>query len=299
HRGRVRFRRFGGQHRARAGRELPRQGADRNRRFQSGLWNEIRRHRFRHRRRARGKPLRAPAQARRGGHHRRPARPGASRRQPQAARPSGAPAARQGLKAFLQSPLAAIAAALVAGALTVAAFAPLAVFPLPFLTLAGLLLIWLRAAAQAAFWAGFAFGAGLFGVGASWVYVSLHDFGLMPAPLAAIGTLAYCAILALYPAAVGWCLARLRPGLFVSALLAFPALWTFFEWLRGWVFTGVPWLALGYSQVDSPLAGFAPVLGIYGVSWVTALCAGLLVVVLTSSGKARLAVGVALVLALG
>lgn len=204
------------------------------------------------------------------------------------------------MKAFLQSPLAAIAAALVAGALTVAAFAPLAVIPLPFLTLAGLLFLWRRTAApQPAFWAGFAFGAGLFGVGASWVYVSLHDFGMMPAPLAAIGTLAYCAILALYPAAAGWCLARLGRAPLASALIAFPAAWTLFEWLRGWVFTGVPWLALGYSQVDSPLAGFAPVIGVYGVSFVTALCAGLLVIVLTGSGKARVAGGVALVVAFG
>jgi apolipoprotein N-acyltransferase len=204
------------------------------------------------------------------------------------------------LKAFLRSPLAAIAAALAAGALTVAAFAPLALFPLPFLTLAGLLLVWRRAATpQAALWTGFAFGAGLFGVGASWVYVSLHDFGMMPAPLAAIGTFAYCTILSLYPAAAGWCLARLRLDRPVSALFAFPALWTFFEWLRGWVFTGVSWLALGYSQVDSPLAGFAPVVGTYGVSFVTALCAGLLVIVVAGSGKARLAGGVALAFAFG
>jgi len=203
------------------------------------------------------------------------------------------------LKAFLQSPLAAIAAALVAGAVTVAGFAPLAVFPLPFLTLAGLLLIWLRAAAQAAFWAGFAFGVGLFGVGASWVYVSLHDFGMMAAPLAAIGTLAYCAILSLYPAAAGWFLARLVRAPLTAALIAFPAAWTLFEWLRGWVFTGVPWLTLGYSQVDSPLAGFAPVIGVYGVSFVTALCAGLLVIVLTGSGKARVSGGVALAVAFG
>ena len=203
------------------------------------------------------------------------------------------------MKAFLQSPLAAIAAALVAGAVTVAGFAPLAVFPLPFLTLAGLLLIWLRAAAQAAFWAGFAFGVGLFGVGASWVYVSLHDFGMMAAPLAAIGTLAYCAILSLYPAAAGWFLARLVRAPLTAALIAFPAAWTLFEWLRGWVFTGVPWLTLGYSQVDSPLAGFAPVIGVYGVSFVTALCAGLLVIVLTGSGKARVCGGIALVVAFG
>ena len=187
------------------------------------------------------------------------------------------------MKVFLQSPLAAIAAALVAGAVTVAGFAPLAVFPLPFLTLAGLLLVWLRAAAQAAFWAGFAFGVGLFGVGASWVYVSLHDFGMMAAPLAAIGTLAYCAILSLYPAAAGWFLARLVRAPLTAVLIAFPAAWTLFEWLRGWVFTGVPWLALGYSQVDSPLAGFAPVIGVYGVSFATVLCAGLLVLVATDS----------------
>ncbi len=203
------------------------------------------------------------------------------------------------MKAFLHSPLAAIAAALVAGALTVAGFAPLAVFPLPFLTLAGLLLVWLRAAAQAAFWAGFAFGVGLFGVGASWVYVSLHDFGMMAAPLAAIGTLAYCAILSLYPAAAGWFLARLVRAPLTAVLIAFPAAWTLFEWLRGWVFTGVPWLTLGYSQVDSPLAGFAPVIGVYGVSFATVLCAGLLVLVATGSLKARLAGGVALVFAFG
>jgi apolipoprotein N-acyltransferase len=204
------------------------------------------------------------------------------------------------LKAFLQSPLAAIAAALVAGALTVAGFAPLAIFPLPFLTLAGLLLIWLRAATpQAAFRTGFVFGAGLFGVGVSWVYVSLHDFGMMPAPLAAIGTLAFCAILSLYPAAAGWGLARLVRAPLSSVLIAFPAAWTLFEWLRGWVFTGVPWLALGYSQVDSPLAGFAPLIGVYGVSFVTVLCAGLLVVVTTGCLRARLAGGVALVFAFG
>jgi len=191
-------------------------------------------------------------------------------------------------------------AALAAGALSVAGFAPLAAFPLPFLTLAVLLFLWrLAATPRAAFRIGFAFGAGLFGAGVSWVYVSLHDFGTMPAPLAAIGTLAFCAILALYPAVAGWSLARLRLGPLAAALLAFPALWTLFEWLRGWIFTGVPWLAVGYSQVDSPLAGLAPIGGVYGVSFAVALCAGLLGVVISGSGKARIAGGVALVFAFG
>ena len=191
-------------------------------------------------------------------------------------------------------------AALAAGALSVAGFAPLAAFPLPFATLAGLLFLWRSAATpRVAFRIGFAFGAGLFGAGVSWVYVSLHDFGTMPAPLAAIGAFAFCAILALYPAAAGWSLARLQLGPLAAALLAFPALWTLFEWLRGWIFTGVPWLAVGYSQADSPLAGFAPVVGVYGVSFAVALCAGLLGVVVSGSGKARIAGGVALVFAFG
>jgi apolipoprotein N-acyltransferase len=203
------------------------------------------------------------------------------------------------LKSLLNWRGAAPLAALAGGALSVAGFAPVGAAPLPFLTLAGLLLLWQRASTpREAAWIGFAYGAGVFGVGVSWVYVSLHDFGMMPAPLAAIGTLAYCTILALYPAAVGWCLTQLRLGRVTSATAAFPALWTLFEWLRGWIFTGVSWLAFGYSQVDSPLAGFAPVVGVYGVSFVTALCAGLLVSVMIGSRKTRLACGLALAFAL-
>src|SRR4029077_3927923 len=85
----------------------------------------------------------------------------------------------------------------------------------------------------------------------------------------------------------------------VSALLAFPALWTIFEWWRGWMFTGVPWLAVGYSQVGLPLAGLAPLAGVYGVSFATALSAGLLYVVITGSARLRLACALALVLAFG
>ena len=198
----------------------------------------------------------------------------------------------------LKSQPAFLVAAAAAGALTVAGFAPISAYPLPIAALCAMLFLWRAATPRAAFLAGFAFGAGLFGVGASWVYVSLHDFGMMPAPLAAIATVAYCAILALYPAGVGWCLSGLRAGRLASPAVAFPALWTLFEWWRGWMFTGVPWLALGYSQVDSPLAGMAPLAGVYGVSFATALCAGLLYVAITGGGRARLSCALALVFAL-
>lgn len=170
------------------------------------------------------------------------------------------------------------------GALTVLGFAPFHLFPLPLLSLALLFALWRRAATpRAAAWLGFLWGLGFFLGGVSWVYVSMHDFGGMPAPIAAAATLLFCAYLALYPAFAGWLLARFASGVaWRDALLAAGA-WTLSEWLRGWLFTGFPWLALGYSQAPaSPLAGFAAVLGVYGVGYVSALIAALLASLISS-----------------
>ncbi|HXF66871.1 MAG TPA: apolipoprotein N-acyltransferase [Burkholderiales bacterium] len=166
------------------------------------------------------------------------------------------------------------------GALSVAGFAPLRLFPLPLLALAALVLLWERApGARAAGLAGLAFGLGLFLAGVSWVYVSLHDYGSMPASLAAAATLLFCLYLALFPAAVGWLSRALPLRCAARCALLVPALWTLAEWTRGWLFTGFPWLALGYSQIpESPLAGYAPVAGIHGVTLAAAATAGLLAV---------------------
>lgn len=118
---------------------------------------------------------------------------------------------------------------------------------------------------------GFAFGMGLFGAGVSWIYVSLHDFGGMPAAAAFFATATFCAFISLLPLGAGWALKRYFPH---APLLAAPLLWAGQEWIRGWIFTGFPWLTVGYSQIPfSPLAGFAPVFGVYGVSFLTAIAA--------------------------
>jgi apolipoprotein N-acyltransferase len=169
-------------------------------------------------------------------------------------------------------------AALLLGAATVLGFAPFGLFPLPILALALLFQLWRRAASpRAAAFLGFAWGLGFFLAGVSWVYVSLHDVGGMALPLAALATLLFCAYLALFPALAGWLFARFKCGQpWRDALLAAGA-WMLAEWLRGWLFTGFPWLALGYSQSPpSPLAGFAPVVGSYGIAFIAALIAGLL-----------------------
>jgi apolipoprotein N-acyltransferase len=165
------------------------------------------------------------------------------------------------------------------GAATVAGYAPFYLFPVPVITLAGLFYLWLRAPGpRAAAGIGFAFGLGLFLFGVFWVYVSLHDFGAMPMPLAGAATLLFCAFLALFPATVGYACARFKMSTAVRFGMLAPAAWMLAEWIRSWIFTGFPWLALGYSQIPSSLlAGYAPVLGIHGVTLVTAASAGLLV----------------------
>jgi apolipoprotein N-acyltransferase len=177
--------------------------------------------------------------------------------------------------------------AFVLGAVTVVGYAPFYLFPLPVLTLAGLLYLWSEAPTpRAAAGTGFAFGLGLFLFGVSWIYVSLHDFGAMPAPVAAATTLLFCAFLALFPAAVGYLCARapLTPAA-RWGLLA-PAFWTLVEWTRSWIFTGFPWLGIGYSQVPaSPLAGYAPPLGIHGVTLAVVASAGLIVVLARAGSR--------------
>jgi apolipoprotein N-acyltransferase len=166
--------------------------------------------------------------------------------------------------------------AFAAGAAMVAAFAPLELWPLALAAPAALIALWRGAPGpRAAALIGFAFGLGLFGTGVSWVYVSLHRFGGMPELLAAVATLGFCAVLALYPAAVGWLQARI--GGPARAGLAIPALWTLGEWLRAWVLTGFPWLATGYALVPTPLAGLAPVGGVHLLGLLAWLIAGLAV----------------------
>lgn len=167
--------------------------------------------------------------------------------------------------------------ALLAGGLSVFAFAPVGWFALIFVTLPALFALLRDATPRRAALLAFAFGLGLFGGGVSWVFVSLHTFGGMPAIAAAGATLAFCAYLALYPALAGWLFARLRCGALTLDIALAAACWTLAEWLRGWVFTGFPWLTLGYTQTPpSPIAGFAPVAGVYGASFLVALIAAAL-----------------------
>ena len=168
--------------------------------------------------------------------------------------------------------------ALAAGAACVLAFAP---FALPLVNVAALaLLFFLWSGADSpkrAAGIGFAFGLGLFGVGASWVYIALATFGGMPMPVAVIATAGFVAYLALWPALAGWLAVRATPHAGTPRLVAAAGAFVACEWLRGWVFTGFPWLSMGYAEIVAggplPLAGFAPIGGVFLVSLAATICA--------------------------
>ena len=147
-------------------------------------------------------------------------------------------------------------------------------YPAPVLTLATLFWLWSGSPQRRQrFLIGYAYGLGLFGVGVSWIYVSLHVFGGMPMPLAALSTAGFCAFLALFPALAGFVSAHYQSYRWTVMALA----WVLLEWVLNWIFTGFPWMTLGNAQVPlSPLAGFAPLLGVFGVSLAGAVFAALL-----------------------
>lgn len=178
-----------------------------------------------------------------------------------------------------------------AGAGLVLSFAPFKLSPLAILFPAILFYFWSTAAPLRSAWLGFLFGLGLFGTGASWVYVSIHEFGFMPAPLAAVLVFLFVSFLSLFPAIAGWLQARLiHPGCY-RLVFAVPVFWVLTEWLRGWVMTGFPWLNLGYSQSNSVLMNLAPLIGVYGMSLAVAILSALLVAVIRYKGKCRVLAG--------
>jgi hypothetical protein len=172
--------------------------------------------------------------------------------------------------------------ALLIGAAGVFAFAPFGWFPVNWLSLGALFGLLcaeadgMRSARRGALLAA-TFAFGLFLAGVSWVYVSLSVFGGMPAWLAGLATLLFCLVLTMFPALAGALYVRFAAAGWLPRVLLFASLWTLAEWLRSWVFSGFPWLAAGYAQVPpSPLAGYAPIVGVYGVTLSAALAGALL-----------------------
>lgn len=180
--------------------------------------------------------------------------------------------------------------ALIGGAVWPLAFAPYGYWPVSIFSLLLLFSSWVAVSPGRAFWRGYLFGLGMFGFGVTWVHISIHTFGGVPQPMSSFITALFVGFLALFPASTGYLVSRACGGLSHRSMRwywvgALPAVWVFGELIRGWVFSGFPWLNIGYSHTDGPLRGIAPLLGVYGVSWAAALVAGLFMAMLCDAQR--------------
>ena len=144
---------------------------------------------------------------------------------------------------------------------------------LPALTF--LYLVWNKVGARRAFNIGYLFGLGLFGSGIWWVYISIHDYGGADELSAGFLTLLLVAIWALFPAITGVLTTKaLKFTGAGSRIFASALLWVAVEYFRGyWLLNGFPWLQIAYTQLHTPLAGYASVLGVYGIGFLLAASA--------------------------
>lgn len=175
---------------------------------------------------------------------------------------------------------------LLAGAVHALTFSP---GPLPDWALAATQILMLAVAARVTLYApsarqawarGWLFGFATYALGLYWIFISLHRYGDLSAPLSVAAVLALSAFLALFPACAS-ALARryaplsadASPSRILSGTLAWAAMWAAFEWLRAVLLTGFPWLNIGYAQIDGPIAGWAPLLGVHGMAFLSAFVA--------------------------
>ena len=166
------------------------------------------------------------------------------------------------------------------GGLLPFAFAPFGIFPLAVLC-PGMLFLLLDLAPTPAkcFKIGFSFGFAGFLGGLYWLYISLHTFGHAPLFVAIPLMLGTVAIMASYLGMLGWIYGKWfkHNGGALRYLVILPAAWVLLDWLRGWLASGFPWLSLGYSQTDTVLGGLAPIVGVFGITYLVVLIAGSIV----------------------
>ena len=188
--------------------------------------------------------------------------------------------------------------ALLLGAIQVFAFAPFEQWWVLYPSFIGLLLLLqqVQKSTKKLLLISFSFNLSMFIATIHWVYVSMDLFGGMPTIVSVFLIILLCAYLSIFPTMAIWASQRL---LFLSNtqryLLVFPVFWLLMDWFRGWFLTGFPWAYLGYSHADTTLVGFAPVLGVQGITLAILVICGALTLIVQ---KQKVVLNIALISAI-
>jgi apolipoprotein N-acyltransferase len=185
-----------------------------------------------------------------------------------------------------------------AGILLSLAFSPFEYSYLAIISLAILFSSWESISPKRALLRGYLFGLGLFGVGISWVYVSVHDYGGASLFISIIITLIFVGFWALFPALAGYLTCKLLPPTHrLGRLATMPFVWMLVEYFRGqYVLNGFPWLQISYSQLETPLSGYIPVVGGYAVGLLLSVTAIIILLVISYRKYIYPGIGILLVI---
>lgn len=180
----------------------------------------------------------------------------------------------------------------IVGVLFTLAFAPFDYAYLALLALVFLFASWQGVSAKRAALRAYLFGLGAFGFGVSWVCISMYHFGGASVLAAVTLTVLFVAFWSVFPALAGYLSVRLQG---TAGIVMMPGIWLLVEYVRGyWVLNGFPWLHSGYSQLETPLAGYIPIVGVYGTGFMLALTASMLIACIKADKKRGLMVALAL-----
>jgi len=182
-----------------------------------------------------------------------------------------------------------------AGVLLPLSLAPFSLWPIAIISLIPLFICIQNKPVKQAIRYAAIYGFGLYIAGASWVYISMYEHGDVSMAFAIVGTVLFCLLMALL-FALPFGLTTLIPQTPIALILGLPAVWVVGEWFRSWIFTGFPWLYVGYSHTDTWLSGWAPIGGVFLLSYLTAMTSIVLIQLIQTRSSITALIGSVLIL---
>ena len=179
--------------------------------------------------------------------------------------------------------------AIICGLLFPLGFAPFEAWPVTIISLSLLLYLLKNEGFKDSFLIGFCYGLGLWGLGISWVYVSIHYHGNQGIISSFLITFAFVIFLSLYIGLTTYLFRIFKSDVNgLNYLLIFPVIWVSIEVLRSYFLTGFPWLIIGTSLAGTSIGGWTPIFGTFGSSIGVLMVSGCILLLFENRNKLNL-----------